>query len=99
MSAEEIASALNSCNLSNLDIQDKNGIANVFTDYFANPTYDSDTDSEFDMDNSNGGKLKISEKHLCVTTIQTYECYNHAYCRVTSNYRMWNMSESALRAN
>ena len=29
MSAEQVASALNNCNLTNLALQDKNGIANV----------------------------------------------------------------------
>ena len=52
MSAEQVASALNNSNLTNLDLQDKNGIANVFVDYFTSASFDSDMDSESDNDNS-----------------------------------------------
>ena len=52
MSAKGIANVLNSCNLTNLDLQDKNKIANVFTEYFTSANLDSDTDSESEKDNS-----------------------------------------------
>ena len=52
MSAEQVASALNNSNLTNLDLQDTNGFANVFVDYFTSASFDSDMDSESDNENS-----------------------------------------------